>query len=643
MLAASNFVDCTVLRYALGQAQAQILSEQRSNRFSGLGNAQAALNAKLELLRTSLQLSSTPGYCQSRWFIVFVFVWTSWQRFLLLHLYQGGDAGGIQGLRLVPQVFDIMERHQKKLGLKTPYLCGWAYKTLQNDQNNIAMDLRRFYELYNNHFKEKYAICGSDSTQCDGSSSYACGRFKDTQVVNQSAHAPQCDGTCRRLFWDPFSFLAVSGPKAVDIESTNESSIRYCRATNLTLTISHVWSHGQGGRPDNSGSEGTGFNTCLHRRYSDIAISFGYSSYWMDTPCIPSEPKLRWDCIQNITGIFARSEKTLVCDRDLMSVDISTAASEAYETILAILLVCDWSMRAWTLLESIRGHDLFILCKDDDIISLGQIVAKVRQHGRIELPILFSRRKYLLPHPDIYDLNMDFFDTGELIVDEECWDEVKGFINIGEAAELLSHRHPTRDGDDLLIWSLLIGDLEDKDTVALWRRQIRKKIPVGSLISSAPRLKTVGLGWAPSSPVLRSKIDAYGGKRKAYAPFDGEMTMTGLITPDGLLSSWMVFKFLSAKHARPTQNIDSTERIEFYERLSVIVRQLTAEFTWGVLLMMCPRRGSRDVPIEYPKCKGQMLVVCASQDGSRWQWRNIYEWEKNVSLPQFTLEKILIV
>lgn len=636
-------MDCTVLRNALGVAQAQILSEQKSLRFNGIGNTQAALNAKLELLRMSLRLSSDPEYCQSRWFVVCVFIWTSWQRFLLLYLDQGGDVGGVRGLRFIPQIFDLMERHQKALGLRTPYLCGWAYTTLQNDQNNVAMDLRRFHELYDNRFKGKNAICGLDFTQCDGSSSYTCGRFKDTQVINQSAHALGCGGVCQRLFWDAASFLAVSGPKAVDIESTDERSIRYCLATKDTLTISHVWSHGQGGRPDNLGPEGTGFNACLHRRYSDIAASFGYCSYWMDTPCIPSEPKLRWDCIQNITGIFAQSEKTLLCDRDLMSVDISTASSDTYETLLAILLVCDWSMRAWTLLESIRTRDLYLLCKHDQIISLAQVIVKVRQHGRIELPILFSRREYLLPHPDIHDFNLDLFETGELIVDEESWDVSKGFISIGEAAELLSHRHPTRDGDDLLIWSLLIGDLEDEDTIALWKRQVGKKISTGSLISSAPRLECMGLSWAPSSPVLRPKPGAHGQERKAHAPYDGGMTRQGLITADGLLSKWMVFRFLTTEYSPPTQNENLTRSIEFHERLSAIVQQSTAEFKWGALLKTCPRRGPANVPIEYPKCKGQMLVVCASKDGKRWQWRGIHEWDKSITLPRFTLGEILII
>ena len=56
------------------------------------------------------------------------------------------------------------------------------------------------------------------------------------------------------------------------------------------------------------------------------------------------------------------------------------------------------------------------------------------------------------------------------------------------AADLLSHRHTTRDGDDLFIWSLLIGDVEYDSPVAMRERQTGKRIPSSPLASSAQRI-----------------------------------------------------------------------------------------------------------------------------------------------------------
>jgi hypothetical protein len=73
--------------------------------------------------------------------------------------------------------------------------------------------------------------------------------------------------------------LMSLGAKAVDIITIDTNTLRYCRVTNKTLTISHVWSHGQGGRPEEVQPEGTGFSLCLHHRHADLANSFGCESY----------------------------------------------------------------------------------------------------------------------------------------------------------------------------------------------------------------------------------------------------------------------------------------------------------------------------------------------------------------------------
>ena len=137
------------------------------------------------------------------------------------------------------------------------------------------------------------------------------------KIQDQSAHALPCRGGCPRLYWDRSSYESVTGGRAVSIAHSTGSKLRYCAASYSTMAVSHVWSHGQGGRPEDPLEDGggTGFNSCLHRRYSSIAASRGCDSYWMDTPCIPQDHHLRSEAIREINTVFAQSRLTLVCDR----------------------------------------------------------------------------------------------------------------------------------------------------------------------------------------------------------------------------------------------------------------------------------------------------------------------------------------
>ncbi len=204
--------------------------------------------------------------------------------------------------------------------------------------------------------------------------------------MDQSAHDWKCQKDCKRLYWDRQSFVSFVGPKAVCIESTCDKKLRYRSASNQTLAISHVWSHGQGGRSEydeRHHDQGavptvTGFNACLHRRYADLARYLGCDSYWMDTPCIPEEEPLRSECINNINWIFKNSKVTLLCDQDLMKADINALTMKRRESFLAALLVCDWNVRAWTLLEAMRGrNNIHLLCKRNHVICFKELLRTV--------------------------------------------------------------------------------------------------------------------------------------------------------------------------------------------------------------------------------------------------------------------------
>ena len=647
-LRVTQYANDLVLRFALHYAAFDL-----HRREGGNITGKVVVDSILVLLKLILDTSAKEPSPDPRWIVVCAYLWTSWQRCLMLHFWtqMGSQLGGynyesndtlyLKGTELIPEIHELLDRQNSQNLHRSPYLCGWSLQSLRNDRASVTMDLRHFYDLYHAQFGDRLPICNPGPSQCDGRSSQDCKRFKNTETRNQSMHDVKCQGSCQRLFWSRDSFIGISGARAVDIASTDGETLRYCNVIENTLTISHVWSHGQGGRPDRLGPEGTGFNRCLHRRYADLAVSLDCNSYWMDTPCIPSEKDLRWECISQITSVFATSAKTLICDRDVMTIDISAHTIDAYESVLATLLVCDWSVRAWTLLEAMRGRlGLYVLCRHNLVISLEKLLESVHAEGRIDLVTLFLGRDYLFP-PLAGAKEYDIF--GSYISSELDLEIEDGFLSIGEAAALLSHRHATRDGDDLLIWSLLIGDVEDKSPVEMWKRQIGKEINTGSLISSARRVQGhPGLSWAPYLPTVLQHNRGPSKVSKAYPAYDGTETCMGVITKEGLRAKWLV-------HRIPDLQIfESPERDSQSSRSSNLCAEIADQylrgFKYGALLQALPRRGPKTMASRYRGVLGHVMVICGSHDGgAAWEWRGVYEWNALITLPPTTMQEMLII
>ena len=557
----------------------------------------------------------------------------------------------IKGLASIPELFAQYNLQHLALGKKTPYMCRWAYELLRNDRACVAMDLRRFHECYNNFFGDRSARCMDGKKQCDGRSSEACSRFTGTMTTNQSAHDLRCQKHCRRLYWDRSSFLSVVGPKAVCVDSTDDSNLRNCRASNQTIAISHVWSHDQGGRPD-CDEEGhhdqralltsTGFNACLHRRYADIARSYGCDSYWMDTPCIPEEEPFRTECIKNINWIFTNAKITLVCDRDLMEIDSTALTMELRESILSVLLVCDWNVRAWTLLEAMCGrNNIYLLCKKNQVLCFKELLISVLQEGRIDIATLFLTSQHLIPHsePDDYSL----FPGQESLADDELRRMDMGYVNLGEGGILLSHRHASRKGDDILIWSLLVSQKAIKNVEQLWKSQVGTKINTGLLLSSSPRIQgSWGLSWAPCSPTLQSSLKSSMTGESSYLSYGGEDTGVGLITVEGLQAKWLVHSFSTS--VEDGRMIYPTNRTSIIARTIEIAARHLENYPWGALLRPRPGSGPRNRPAEYRgNARGPLLAVCGSSDRRCWEWKGVYEWSTDVALPEFKLDDLLLV
>jgi len=641
-----HHVSDYILRVALHAAVFEISDESERHAFDG-GPVTDSILAALCLC---LEISAEEGMHDAKWLIVCAYLWTSWQRSLMIHFWtsmasqlDGFEYGSAslyrKGVSIVPDILRWGQKQNIERLRRIPYLCGWAFRSLHNDRANIAMDLRYFHRLYHHHFGKRPPICNPGPEQCDGSSSHDCKRFKNTETRNQSMHDYRCRKRCPKLFWDRESFVSVPEAKAVDIAKTDSKNLHYTLVKKDTLTVSHVWSHGQGGRPDNVGLEGTGFNLCLHSRYTALAKSLGCGSYWMDTPCIPNEKELRWECIAQIPSIFATSSKTVICDRDIMDIDVSNPTIDAYESVLATLLVCDWGIRAWTLLEAMRARSgLFVLCRHNRLLDLQEVLRAVHSSGRMDLSNLYLTRDYLQPPMAIADFELF---PGKIITSNIEREIQEGFVDIGTAAALLSHRHATRDGDDLIIWSLLIGDMETSSPVAMWQRQVGKHIRTGCLISSAKRIQGhQGLSWAPFSPTTRQRSDNEGTVSRVYPAYAGQETSGGLVTTEGLRAKWLTFEFLNPKRAIQDKRVTQGSTVS--KQCIEIATRYLGRYKWGLLLQAMPTRGPRSVPVAYSDSIGQLIVVCGSMNKAVWEWRGVYEWDPDIALPEFRIAEILI-
>ena len=641
-------VNTLILRITLGGIAWALY---RNGRPGSIFFGTKLVNVHAGLLRLAFQLSAKPIVADEErsWVIVKAFLWTSWQRALMLDLWcrlreqlrQGFSYDwntNILGPASIPEIstqLNLQESEDKK---NLPYMCSWAYELLRNDRASLTTDLRHFHWSYRNLFGNRPARCNDSQRQCKGGSPQICQRFKGAMVKNQSAHdSDRCDEDCRnghrRLLWDRESFINTSGAKAVCFTATDNKNIRYRTASDKTLAISHVWSHGQGGRPDErQGDEGRGpinepigFNTCLHHRYMKLALDFHCDSYWMDTPCIPHEKILRTECINNINKIFTQSRVTLVCDRDIMSIDITDLTMDLRESILATVLICDWNIRAWTLLEAMRGrNNIYLLCAGNKVLSFKETLEAVCENGRVDLATLLLSTQHLLPAEPIDD--HDLF--GTKLTTEEGRMMQLGYVSLGEASILLSHRHATRDGDDVVIWSLLTHERAIKDVMQLWKSQIDSKINTGFLMSSTPRIQgRKGWSWAPSCPTLQPP-SSFQSNEKVYLAYDGTNSQIGLITPEGLQAKWLVYEFL----------LSSAEKDTGFPRNVMIARQYLSSHRFGALLRPGQLPGPRLVPAPYQgKVKTPLIAICGSNDGRCWEWRGVFEWETSDPMPNMEL------
>jgi hypothetical protein len=611
----------------------------------------AAINVLAELLDMASEMSQ---YNMSegdhhRWVIVRAFLWNTWQRLMMimnesrlkLHVKFGYNHEDVKDNWIRPfspcPGYSLREiTDQNSMIGKDKSMCTWAFELLRSESICLGMDFTLFHTRYRSLFEDKPARCRVDSSEpCDGRHSNNCHRFVGMVVLNQAAHDGMCTGSKdeEKLVWDRSSYIAVKGARAVDIAATNgDGPLQYREASERTLAISHVWCHGQGGRPED------GINRCLHARYVRLAQTLGCDSYWMDTTCIPDQHQLRKEAVTQINDIFASSKVVLVCDRDLIEIDATNMTLELQESILAAILVCDWNIRAWTFLEAMKGRrNIHFLCRNDVIVKWRSLLRDVSERGRIDLAILSQLAPQLLPSGN----------TSREVLRTE---------NVGN---LLSYRPASRPGDDVVIWSLLANTGKPiYRALDFWKSQIGKTVLTGFLMSSATRLSEHCFSWAPASPYVAPRVDDAQSSQDFYRAFDGMGTEWASIEKSGLRASWWVYAFdassakTAAERARNTNPFGGEGRTAI--ELGKVRSRFLINYRFGALLQAMSITGFQhrgdDVGKYRGKTEGTLLVVCGmlrrqlttSAEFRRntpsffsWTWKGVYDWPSNVPLPKF--------
>ena len=371
----------------------------------------------------------------------------------------------------------------------------------------------------------------------------------------------------------------------------------------------------------------------------------------------------------------------LMCDKDIMDIDISNMTTAVCETLLVTAIVCDWNVRAWTFFEAFRARrTIHLLCRNNAVVPLRKVIEVVHRKGALDIAILLLAMPHFLPPIDDRVLARRKTETSE---QRESFNA--GYLTIETSGSLLSHRAASREGDDFVIWSLLMSEKTIfYNAEAFWKSmqgvafQTSAKtgeifhsaasIGIGYLVSSAPRLKTRGLGWAPASPASRTPTQS---KEYSLDWFDGGPSEMGLITLDGLVADWLLCKIdgtgpwsmvssMAARLRKPSlesqcpQNFAGIRKryLQGYRWGAVLWPIQTVHRTawWEVgsrlrrtILVVCGTNETKGSVVEkynYSKATWDESSQSYSKgkwdenkEAVGWEWRGIYVWDDAEPLP----------
>ncbi|EOD50989.1 putative het domain protein [Neofusicoccum parvum UCRNP2] len=356
-----------------------------------------------------------------------------------------------------------------------------------------------------------------------------------------------------------------------------------------------------------------------------------------------------------------------------MSIDVRERDIGTYEALLAALLVSDWNVRAWTLLEGYQGAaNIHLLCKHDETLRLADVIAAVHTAGDMVLANMSMATEHLFPPRESAHTTTTTTTTTTKPADPQ---DKRFKPSLVQSGRLLSHRHASRAGDEIVIWSLLRGHLSHT-AAAFWRSQ--QTVDTGFLVSDVPRIPgSPGLSWAPARPDLPPAADT-STRRRRFAS-EGANTEVGGITEDGLRAFWLVCAFGDAGFRRGAGGWLATRVAQVREivagRVPLIdswIRNCDARADYYRGMWLLPAAARRrldgiaaevgvsagrlallqavesgpyytDLPYAYQgDGEDALLVVVEKNEGGNWVWRKVVVWDADVPLPPFTRQRILI-
>ncbi|KAL9097526.1 MAG: hypothetical protein Q9165_000422 [Trypethelium subeluteriae] len=342
----------------------------------------------------------------------------------------------------------------------------------------------------------------------------------------------------------------------------------------------------------------------------------------------------------------SESKITLVCDRDLTSMSLPSGDDDVAqaERLLATLLVCDWNVRAWTLLESVRGRrNIHVLCAKNQTVSVNELIKMILDKGAVDVAILGLVARHLLDN------------------------RMEGRYSVVNAGAILSHRYATRDGDDVVIWSLMCARRNSdvtSDASVFWKSKEGYFLNTGYLVSSVPRLTgTKGFNWAPCSPNVRSQGLVLQNEVSDNFFSDGNGSEVGVVTAKGLEAIWLVYQIKAGDDEKYSQSTDGwlsgvpDQEQGIQSRGHVLnacwkrVQELQQMHPRVCLLMPKSQSTGRHFGSEQSKKQDPMVVTAFSTSRTikvgktyedEWTWAGVCEWPSQVALPEMEWEKILL-
>ncbi|KAI4156386.1 MAG: hypothetical protein LQ340_000322 [Diploschistes diacapsis] len=550
---------------------------------------------------------------------------------------------------------------------RTTYLprsmCQFVWQALCQHPKVFGMNMDRPLLLYHTIFRSlgrKYIPDGF----CEGNECRSLPQETKATVIK---HRTNCrELTCGLLTWSYDEMFDSRQLLAISAEGTADNRLQVVPCSERTMAVSHVlWREQDASFED-------GVPECIHSQLSAIALARGCTSYYLG-PMISSEDGIEQSSASN--RVFRESEFVLLYDRDLVQISIPSGTIKELEVAIASLLISNWASNPLKLIEAAHaGNAVHILCKDDNLISLATLIWDVVQNGSIDVAILLRSNEFITRYLVMASRPLTTLAT--MKYEAPDFDQLLSMLSraryrnhpdwaIGLWNQLVIARGPPKK-------SCLLGSAPTCERMyaeCFWRSQLTNDganspgLPARWLISPTPRVATLGLRWAPVSPlhVPLPKAFTDQGWRVYHS---GSVERGGRVraTESQLKGVWRTHSFgRPANHpaACIATHTDATLREAQNNRLDEIREQFGQTWFMLGLLQATAADTKNDWEADIPVWgevgtpdgdgnvkgvkEGRMIAVVGTNNATVWTWLGVYVWDLAVPLPRFERRVVGIV